>query len=239
MTIRFLVPACAIVVAGLVAAIGGPLAAAEPPSSAATPSAAAAAQPPDMGQLADEALRELGGRLKLTGDQSGRIRPLLIEHMTAVHKLFADYTDASGASLPGLMQEFRERRERFKSNLKPILTPPQMQEVEVIRKEVDEALRGIICDERLAALKPRLSLTADQETRLRPILQEDFEKKRNLVAVMTVPTGGPAARKAPTSQFEAIQSATEGQMRKVLSPEQMAAYETYRNELRAQAGKAQ
>ena len=186
-----------------------------------------------MARLADEALSHLGARLKLTDDQAGKIRPLLTAHLAGVRQMFMDYSDPGGGQLPALMQEFRERRDRFRTSLEPILTPPQMQEFEVIRKEVDGSLRDTICDERLAILKARLSLTPDQETRLRPILRENFEKKRELVAIMTAPTGGPAARKAPTAQFAAVQSRTETQLRQILNAQQMAAYEAYRDELRA------
>ena len=223
-------------VAAFAAVIGGSIARAAPQASPPPAPAAAPVTPaPDMGSLAEQALSHLRARLKLTDEQSERIRPLLTEHLAGVRQMFMEYSDPGGGQLPALMQEFRERRERFRTNMQPILTPPQMQEFEVIRKEVDVALRDTICDERLSVLKTRLTLTADQATRLRPVLLEDFEKKRDLVAVMTAPAGGPAARRAPTAQFGAIQSRTEDQMRQILDARQMAAYEKYRDELRATA----
>ena len=235
MTIRVRILGCAL--AAVAAVIGGagtvaaPQASPPPAPHAAAPSAA----PADMSRLVEQSLGHLRARLKLTEEQTQKIRPLLADHLAGVRQIFLDYSDPSGAQLPALMQEFRERREHFRTDIKPILTPQQMKEFEVIRKEVDTALRDTVSDQRLAILKTRLTLTSDQETRLRPILMEDFEKKRQLVAAMTAPTGGPAAKKAPTAQFASIQSQTEDRMKKILDAKQMAAYESYRDELRAKA----
>src|SRR5215475_100129 len=164
MTTRVRILTCALAVCA--AAIGGSGLAAAPQTSPppAAPAAALPAAPTDMSLLVEQALGHLRGRLKLTEEQTARIRPLLAEHMAGVRQMFLEYSDPS-AQLPALMQEFRERRERFRTNLQPILTLPQMQELDVIRKEVDAALRDTICNERLAILKTRLTLTADQETR--------------------------------------------------------------------------
>ena len=209
---------------------------ASPPGTSTT--AAAAPTSPDMAELAEQALRQVHDRLKLNDVQATHLRPLLTDHLARLRQLFADYSDHSGAGLPALMQEIRDRRDRFRASLDPILTPAQMKEYEVIRKEVDEQLKSTICDARLAVLKARLSLSPVQETRLGPILREDFEKKRGILAIMTVPTGGPAARRTATPEFRAIQSETEAQVRQVLHPEQMAAYEAYRDELKTRAEQA-
>ena len=211
-----------------------------PPAApaAAAPSAKAgseAAGEPDMNALADQALAQLSGRLKLTNDQAGRIRPLLADHLGQVRQIFKDHGDPSGVSFPALIQAFSAQRKRFQASLAPILTPDQSKEMEVIRKEVDKSLKDTICNERLAILKDRLSLSGDQEARLRPILSEDFEKKREIVAMMTAPTGGPAVRRTAHPEIEAIQKETEARLRGVLNADQMKAYEAYRDELRAGA----
>ena len=123
-----------------------------------------------MNALADQALAQLKGRLKLTDDQITKIRPLLVDHLGNVRRMFKDYGDPSGVGFPALIQEFRDRRARLKASLDPILTPAQRSEMEVIRKEVDQQLKDTICNERVAELKGRLSLSGDQEARVRPIL---------------------------------------------------------------------
>jgi hypothetical protein len=201
---------------------------------AAAPATTAEAQPFDAARLADQALGQVRSRLKLTGDQITQIRPLLIDSMTKLRQTLIDYSSPDGVMFPALVQEFRGTREKFRSSLEPILTPDQMKEFMVIRHEVDAQLRDTICAARLAAVKPRLALRPDQDQPVRDILCKDFEAKRDLVAGMTTSSGGPAAPH-PQPLYQKIQDETEARLRQALTPEQMKAYEGYRDELKAKA----
>jgi hypothetical protein len=81
----------------------------------------------------------------------------------------------------------------------------------------------------------QVALTADQETRVRPILCDDFEQKRRLLDVVTAPTGGPAARTSPTPAFLKIEAETMVKLKAVLTPEQMKTYSDHREALRQKA----
>ncbi|HYV84590.1 MAG TPA: hypothetical protein VFB49_01655 [Patescibacteria group bacterium] len=204
---------------------------------AAQPAAAAPAapQPFDADKLADQALHHVRARLKLTEDQMVRIKPLLADTMTKLRQTLIDYSSPDGVMFPALVQEFRDTREKFRGSLEPILSPDQMKAFMVIRHETDQQLRATICDARLAEIKPRLSLRPDQELPVRTILCQDFESKRDLVAGMTTSTGGPATGRPATPLFQKIQDDTEARLKQVLAPEQMKAYETYRDALKAKA----
>lgn len=204
------------------------------PVGAAAPAPSAAPASPDFKALADQALAQVKERLKLTDDQIVKIRPLLADHLAAVRQIFADYGDPSGVSFPALIQAFRAQRSRFQTSLVPILTPAQNAETEVIRKEVDQKVKDTICDERVASLKGRLTLSDDQVTKVRPILCQDFEKKREVMGLMTT-AGGPATRRSARPEIKAIQENTESQLRQVLSADQMKAYVAYRDQLTAAA----
>jgi hypothetical protein len=206
-------------------------------ATAPTKGTAAAAGEPDMNALAVQALAQVKDRLTLTDAQVTKIKPLLVDHLGKVRQIFKDHNDPSGVSFPALMQDYRAQRARFKSSLAPILTPAQRKEADVIRTEVDQQLRDTICNERVAALKGPLSLTADQEASVRPILCEDFDKKREIISMLTTPTGGPAARRTATPEIQSIQSQTEARLRQVLSADQMKAYEAYRDRWRSAAQK--
>jgi predicted outer membrane protein len=197
--------------------------------------AAGAATDPsfDQARLTEQALANVRERLHLTEEQVARVRPILGDHLARMRGLFADYT---AAGLPALMQEIRAARARFQSSLEPILTPEQMKEVLVIRQEVDQQIKDLVCDQRVAGLKQPLSLTAEQEASVRPILCEDFERKRELMALQTAPTGGPAARYSVAPEVRKIQAETEERLRQVLTADQMKAYEAYREEMRRKAG---
>lgn len=202
---------------------------------AAAPAAPAATQPFDAARLADQALGQVRSRLRLTDDQIVQIRPLLMDNMTKLRQTLIDYSSPDGVMFPALVQEFRGTREKFRSSLEPILSPDQMKGFIVIRHEVDAQLRDTVCDARLAAVKPRLALRPDQDQPVRDILCRDFEAKRDLVAGMTASDGGPAAPRPPTALYQEVQDETEARLRQTLTPEQMKAYEAYRDELKAKA----
>jgi hypothetical protein len=190
---------------------------------------------PSMEKLADQALAKVRERLQLTGDQVTRIRPLLIEHFGTLRGLLVEYSGAGGPSMPALMQEIRETRDHFQSTLEPILTPAQQKEALVIRQEVDQKIKDTVCDALVAALQQPLSLTDDQVPRVRPILCDDFERKRAVLAIHTGPTGGAATRRTLLPEIQKIQADTEARLRQVLSADQMKEYEAVRAAAREKA----
>ena len=202
------------------------------PAFAAAPAPAdpANASPSDA-EASKQALQLAQQRLKLTPEQTGKVRPLLDAHVKRIRALFEEYTGSGAMVLPSFIQEFQQTRQRFRDSLQPILTEPQEAELETLRKEVDDSLRELICDQRIASLKGTLSLTPEQETALRPIFKDDFEKKRALLAATTGPTGGAAASpRVLDDQVKKVQAETETRLAGVLSPGQL---QTYRKRLEA------
>ena len=171
-----------------------------------------------------QALALARARLQLTPYQTERIKPLLDAHVKKLRALFESYTGAGAAVMPSFLQEFKQTRDDFRANVHPILSESQRAGFDQLRKEVDEALRDLICDQRIAALKGRLTLSPEQEAALRPILKDDFDKKRELLALHTAPTGGPQGRQWGADEMNKIQLGTEGRLRGVLSPAQMQTY---------------
>jgi hypothetical protein len=106
-----------------------------------------------------------------------------------------------------------------------------------IRQEVDQALHDTTCDARLAAVKTRLSLSADQAPKVRDILCEDMESKRDLALNMTASTGDPAATASPDTLYRKIEDDTQARLKQVLSPDQMKTYLAYLGEMKAKAPK--
>jgi len=189
----------------------------------------------DAAALAGQALAQVRGRLKLTDDQVNSIKPLLADHMTRLRQTLIDYSNPNGSMFPKLTLEFRGARERFRTTLEPILSPEQMKEYMVIRTEVDRQLVDTVCDARLAAIKERLTLRPEQEKPVREILCEDFQRKRDLVAAVATPSGGQATGQPEVSQAQTIQDETEARLKRALAPDQMKAYEAYRDEMKAKA----
>lgn len=197
-----------------------------------------AATTPTADEAAAQAMALAKERLKLTDDQAAKIAPLMTAHVTRMRALFEEYTGQGVAVLPSFMQEFKATRDRFQANVDPILTEPQRAGFASIRKEVDTALRDQICDLRVSALKETLKLSDAQVAAVRPILLEDFDRKREILAFHTAPTGGPETRRPLFAEAGKVQEETERRLQGVLTPDQMKAYLADRERKRESAAKA-
>ena len=111
--------------------------------------------------------------------------------------------------MPSLMREFRETRKNFQESVAPLLTPEQQEKFAVLIKEVDVALRDAICDARVTMLKSRLDLNDDQVDAVRPLILEDFERRRNIMSIhFDETTGGPVTRRPLGPEIQEIQADT-------------------------------
>lgn len=200
------------------------------PALGATRAAATEQAPMPEEQASAQALALAVQRLSLTPEQTARVKPLMDAQVTRLRQLFADYTGAGANVMPSFLEEFTKTRENFRASVIPLLTPAQKTKFDALRQEVDAALRDQVCDYRVAALKDRLSLTPEQQAAIRPILMDDFEKKKALIAIHTAPTGGAQTRRFLSDEVREVQAATEVRLATVLNPDQM---KTYRADLAA------
>lgn len=193
---------------------------------------------PSADAASAQAMALAKARLRLSEEQAAKIAPLMTAQVTKLRALFEEYTGQGVAVLPSFMQEFQATRERFRAGVDPILTEPQRLEFAFLRDEIDQALRDQICDLRVAALKDSLKLSTDQVAAVRPILLEDFERKREILSYHTGESGGPETRRPLFGEARKVQEETERRLQAVLSPEQMKSYLADRERKRDAATKA-
>jgi hypothetical protein len=196
----------------------------------------AAGPDPAESEHVEEALVVLRARMKLSDDQVEKMRPLMLDHFKALRAILESYVGQSAVILPSVMHEFQGRRDQFQKEVAPFLTEEQREEFLVIRKEVDLAIRDLICNKRVDSLKKRLKLSEAQVTEVRPIIIDDFKRKRTLMSIHTSETGGPAVRRPLAPEYQKIQAETDERLRTVLSAEQMKEYSVYMDERRQASG---
>ncbi|HEV8121243.1 MAG TPA: hypothetical protein VGQ67_09635 [Candidatus Polarisedimenticolia bacterium] len=222
MTIRMTSTCCLVTVCAAVALTSALPSFAQ--TAAVTPSGGEAKAPPVSDEeAAAQALTLAQKRLNLTPEQTEQARPLVQAQVVKLRTLFQEYTNEGATVLPSFLQDFQKARDDFRSRMFTILTEPQKGAFDQLRKEVDAALREEVCTQRLALLRSRLGLTPHQETALRPILNDDFDRKRN----MLVPPAAPHGSQAPLPLGEEVRKAqaeTETRLAAVLTPEQMKTY---------------
>jgi Spy/CpxP family protein refolding chaperone len=90
---------------------------------------------------------------------------------------------------------------------------------------------GERAQERLALLKERLKLTPEQEAKIRPILEEEAAKLKDLRAQRDA-AGATQDRRERIKQVRAIQQETQDRVNPILTPEQQAEWTKLRDEMR-------
>ncbi len=184
----------------------------------------------------DQLMIVLKQRLDLRDDQAETIRALFPDHLKKLRGILVEYSSGSAVALPALMSEFNGARDAFRDRVAPNLNEKQMKEFMVLRKEVDESIRSTICDERVAFLKARLNLSEDQAVAIRPIILDDFSRKRELISFQTDAAGGPRTRRALWPEVQKVQEETEKRLAGVFTPDQIKEYSAYLDEMRRTAG---
>ncbi|MCZ6695521.1 MAG: hypothetical protein O7A63_03175 [Acidobacteria bacterium] len=200
-------------------------------SSLATTSGGSDAAPVSKEQI-DQLMIVLKQRLDLRDDQTETIRSMMPDHLKNLRGILVKYSSGSAVAMPALMAEFNGARDEFRDQVAPLLNEKQMKEFMALRKEVDESIRSTICDEKVAFLKTRLNLTDDQVVAIRPIILDDYERKRELISFQMDAAGGPRTRRALWPEVQKVQEETEKRLAGVFTPDQMKEYSAYLDEMR-------
>jgi Spy/CpxP family protein refolding chaperone len=198
---------------------------------------AALAQPPTAsenpakGARAQERLGELQSRLKLTPEQTEKLRSILqqeLEELRTVREKYA--SDTSPTARQNMQNEMKGVHERYEGQITALLTPEQMGEWNKIKEERKSNVdRMAQAQERLAALQSRLKLTPEQTEKLRPILQQELEELRTVREKYASDT----SRKGKKNMFrdmKEIQKKYSGQIAAVLTPEQKEEWKKIKEE---------
>ena len=199
----------------------------------------AAANPPNWDQQTDQVLAAVKVRYaSLTDDQVRQIRPLLRAHLPRMRALFDSYAGMSIDQAPALLKQYQEIRADFKARVDPILTESQRKDFMELRAEFDAEMKKAFIDARMLWFEREVGVDPAQAGKLRPILEESFEKRLQIFS-STDETKAPAAEKSFRIQLQSLQGETDARLKTVLTPEQMEKYQDSRTDAPEKAPKPQ
>lgn len=185
---------------------------------------------PDGAPGADRAemFRRLGEELKLSDAQKEKLMPLLREEGEKMRALQAD----TKLSREEKMAKFKELRESAAAKTKTILTPEQQEKWEKIRAGMLAGRGGPGVPGGAAAgrdamqrLVDELELSEAQREKMRPVMQEEFAKIRELRENESL------SREDKLAKFRTINQATTAKVKEILSQEQLTKWEKLREEM--------
>src|SRR5687768_8737612 len=135
------------------------------PALAQTPAASKAG----TGQ-ASARLAQLASRLKMTPEQTEKLRPIIEKEMEELRTARA----AHAADTPRMLGEMKAIHEKYEEQIAAVLTPEQLGEWQKIKEQ------RVARAEHLAQIQSRLKLTPDQTDALQPILQQEMDELRTV-----------------------------------------------------------
>jgi uncharacterized membrane protein YdfJ with MMPL/SSD domain len=175
-------------------------------------------------------LADLKERLELSEEQIAQVRPIIKEQGQALRAIVEKYKGQGFLEKRSMKEDVQKLREDTQKHLESILTVPQMKEVNAFQDELSTQLREKIRDRIISNLATRLNLTEEQTEHIRPILEENITKRRELIEKYQ--GQGRQAFQAFREDNQQLQQETETQLEAILTGEQMREYKALQEEIR-------
>ena len=168
----------------------------------------------------DERLQKMTKKLNLTADQQAKVRVILADANTQLLELY----DASDGDLEGSRDAARAIRHQSKQQVAAVLTDAQRAELAEMKKRK----RHKHAKKRLDRLDQELNLTDAQRAEIEAIMKEQHQAMKAAVDSGEKPAKKDriAARKATVEKIEAV-----------LTPDQLAKFQTMRQEREGRKGR--
>lgn len=183
--------------------------------------------------MPDKRLNLMTRNLGLTKEQQKKIRPILLEEEAQLEALRGDDSfnrDERRAKLQELNEATYEK-------IRPILTPDQHKKHEMAKQVIREnrtrqkvtksgpKMTDNDPDSRIARLTEDLGLSKEQQAKILPILQEEFEQLK------TLPGNDSLNRDQRRTKLQQLNEATYEKIKPILTPEQQQKHDEIRKKI--------
>ena len=154
-------------------------------------------------------------RLGLSDQQAEDLRPVIEKRIRTLHKLNnSSTTDAS-------WDELRKSRRDFETGLKRHLTPGQLKLVPELQAELENEALTRLSQQQTDLISKRLNLNTDQAARVRPVLDQDFNQK---VELLRRYRADQSDRESFNKALAFINEDTEAELKQILDDKQIAEF---------------
>ena len=174
----------------------------------------------DTGDIIDMLVEEL----KLTPDQAGKLKPEIDKFVTTLDRLKADQ-EKEDADPEALVKGAKEAQENYLHALKKILTPQQYDQYNAIKEKAVRGMFKDLAEIQLMDLQPKIGFNDEQLTKLVPVLGDALFQ----VVTIAWEHAGKRLRVGQkiriAKKLKHIQKDSRNSVEKVLTPEQLAAWD--------------
>jgi len=189
----------------------------------------------EAGPDLDDVMEELQEALELSEEQAPQVEKAMLAYMASINETQAKYEEMEEPDPQKMLGEFKKIRDDYYKNLQKILSKEQWEKYEALREEILHEIFSEIAALRIIDLKEPLSLTDEQAEQMKPVMGKSL---RDFVGTlfkygdkrMTIRTKLKIA-----NALKATKAEMDSEMKKILSEEQLAAWEAMKEEQKANA----
>jgi len=188
-------------------------------------------------QESDEIVAELKAPLGLSDEQAQQMSALMTKYKGQMDKTLAKHEDAEEPDVEAMIADVRGVRDGYRKELSKILSKEQNQAYLNKVEEVIEEMFSDIAEIRLIDMQPKLTLSDEQVEKLAPVLGKSM---REIVRIAFENAGtrlGIRKKIKIGKTLKRLQRDTRTAVEGILTPEQLKAFDAYREEQKAKNSK--
>ena len=177
----------------------------------------------------DDLMAMLTKELGLSPDQSKQLKAEIDKFAKTLDGLKAAQ-EKEGADPTDLVHGAKKAQEEYLKAVKKILSPEQFNQYEALKEKTLKGMFRDLAEIRLMDVQTKIGLSDDQVTKMVPIIGDSLYEVITLAWKHAGERMGPVRKVRLVRDLKRIQKKTRDAASKILTPEQLQAWEKYRQE---------
>ena len=182
---------------------------------------------------AEEVMAMLTEMLDLSESQQGQVGALLAKYKTNMDYILLKYEGEEEPDVGAMIGEIRDERDGYRKELQGILSPNQYDTYMAKVNDVLTQMFNDLAEIRLIDIQPKMDLTDSQLESLVPIVGKSLMSTVQLLFENAGTRLGVAKKVSIANKLKKIEKEKRDGMSKILTPDQLAAYDKYKEEQKA------
>ena len=176
-----------------------------------------------------EAVGELSAELELDEDQSKKLGSSIQAYMKQLDTLFAEQ-EGEDADPAKLIEGVRDAQAGYEEELASFMSKDQFNKYLELKEQAIKRMLGDLAEIQLLNAQPKTSITDEQITELVPVLGNSFYGIIKIAFKNAGKKLRPGQKIGVAKELKSIQNNTQKELQRVLTPEQLQAWEAHKAE---------
>ena len=182
---------------------------------------------------AEEVMGMLTEMLDLSEKQQKEVGALLAKYKTNMDYILLKYEGEEEPDVGAMIGEIRDERDNYRKELSGLLSPNQYDTYMAKVNEVLTQMFNDLAEIRLIDIQPKMDLTDSQLESLVPIVGKSLMSTVQLLFENAGTRLGVAKKVSIANKLKKIEKEKRDGMSQILTPDQLAAYDKYKEEQKA------